>query len=250
MRPQSFIAWYVANGRFLEGPQSCAVRPSSAPLLGVNSSQATSTTVFARHVLSRHSLYCEFFSLFCPSLRQILELLKHAHASGIPFDGPEDGVDTPQLRSLLRRAAASATVLLKNDRSLLPLSNSIKSIAVIGPNAKQAFTSGGGSARLLETYSVSPLEGIRVAAKEIGAEVRYTVGATSHKYLPVLDGYMKYEGGNGALVEFWNHEPVDGWVNQLKDGEKCVWSTPTRGSNCFLMDGIVRCLSFNLVQYG
>ncbi|ETW83697.1 glycoside hydrolase family 3 protein [Heterobasidion irregulare TC 32-1] len=171
-------------------------------------------------------------------VRKILELLKRAHASGIPFDGPEDGVDTPQLRSLLRRAAASAIVLLKNDRSLLPLSGSIKSIAVIGPNAKQAFTSGGGSARLLETYSVSPLEGIRVAAKELGAEVRYTVGATSHKYLPVLDGYMKYEGGNGALVEFWNYEPLDGWVNQLKDGEKCVWSTPTRGSNCFLIDGI------------
>ncbi|KAA1473453.1 glycoside hydrolase family 3 protein [Dentipellis sp. KUC8613] len=175
-------------------------------------------------------------------VRKVLELLKRAHASGIPFNGPEEGVDTPELRALLRRAASDATVLLKNDTSLLPLKSGIKSIAVIGPNAKQAFTSGGGSARLLETYRVSPLEGIKAAAKEIGAEVQYTVGAMTHKYLPVLDGYIHYEGpegkGEGAFLEFWNEEPAKAWLASLVLGEKPVWTTPTRGSFCNLMDGV------------
>ena len=106
------------------------------------------------------------------------------------------------------------------------------------------MTSGGGSARLLSTYTVSPLEGISAAAEEIGAEVRYGIGATSHKYLPLLDPYIKLDDGRpGALVEFWNESPAENFLNIGADVGKpvkqCVWSTPTRGSDCFLMDGIV-----------
>ncbi|KAF8914231.1 glycoside hydrolase family 3 protein [Gymnopilus junonius] len=174
---------------------------------------------------------------------KVLDLLKHAEASGIPFDGPEGSIDTPELRKLLRRAAADAIVLLKNDKSLLPLSNPVKKIAIIGPNAKQAMTSGGGSARLLETYSVSPLEGITVAAKEVNAEVKYALGATSHKYLPLLDPYIfQADGKPGALIEFWNEPPSSDYTSTAPDFGKplqpAVWSTPTLGSNCFLMDGI------------
>ncbi|KAI0321982.1 glycoside hydrolase family 3 protein [Amylostereum chailletii] len=170
---------------------------------------------------------------------KVLELMKRAYASGIPFDGPEEGVDTPELRALLRQAAADAIVLLKNEKTLLPLSVPVKSIAVIGPNAKQAFTSGGGSARLLETYQVSPLEGILVAARESGAKVSYTVGAHTHRFLPLLDGYITRAGGeNGALLEFWNESPTEAWLESLEDGKNSAWSTPTHSSNCFLMDGI------------
>lgn len=176
---------------------------------------------------------------------QILELLKRAYASGIPFDGPEEGVDTPELRALLRTAAADATVLLKNSKSVLPLQTSgLKKIAVIGPNAKIAMTSGGGSARLLSSWTVSPLEGITAAAKEIGAEVSYTIGATSHRYLPLLDPLINTASGDpGAIIEFWNEEPTKSFLDTKFDTSKIPqsdWSTPTLGSNCFLMDGIVR----------
>jgi len=175
-----------------------------------------------------------------------LELLEHAYASGVPFDGPEEEIDTPELRQLLRTAAGDAIVLLKNDKNVLPLSakGNIKTIAVIGPNAKQAMTSGGGSARLLSTYTVSPLEGISAAAKEIGAKVTYGIGASSHKFLPLLDPYMRQKDGQpGALIEFWNESPEGTFLNIDADIGKplkqCVWSTPTLGSNCFLMDGVV-----------
>lgn len=115
---------------------------------------------------------------------------------------------------------------------------------MIGPNAKQAYTSGGGSARLLSTYTVSPLEGITAAAKEFGAEITYGIGATSHKYLPLLDGFMQLEDGkSGALVEFWNENPSGDFLTANADVKgkvnPSVWSTTTSSSNCFLMDGIV-----------
>jgi beta-glucosidase len=178
-------------------------------------------------------------------VRRILELLQHAYASGIPFNAPEEGIDTPELHQLLRTAAADAVVLLKNDKNILPLSTKgdLKKIAVIGPNAKQAMTSGGGSARLLSTYTVSPLEGISTVAKEIGAEVTYGIGAMSHKYLPVLDPYIRREDGQpAALLEFWNDSPEESFLKPNADVSKpikqCVWSTTTKGSSCFLMDGI------------
>lgn len=145
----------------------------------------------------------------------------------------------------MRTAAADAIVLLKNDRGVLPLpSSGLKRIAVIGPNAKQAITSGGGSARLLSTYTVSPLEGIIAVGKEIGAEVVYGIGAMSQKYLPLLDKNIKLADGDpGALVEFWNKSPSPAFLQvntDLKEKlEAYVWSIGTCTSECFFADGVV-----------
>ncbi|KAJ6515569.1 glycoside hydrolase family 3 protein [Mycena sanguinolenta] len=177
-------------------------------------------------------------------VRKILELLKHAQESGIPFDAPEESIDTPELRELLRTAAADAIVLLKNDKQILPLSKDVKKIAVIGPNAKLANTSGGGSARLLSTYTVSPLEGITAVAKEIGAEVKYSIGAATHTFLPLLDPLIqqKSEGEAGAVLEFWNQKPSEDYLqpdaNVNAKLKECDWSTTTLASNCIMFDGI------------
>ncbi|EKM59267.1 glycoside hydrolase family 3 protein [Phanerochaete carnosa HHB-10118-sp] len=155
-------------------------------------------------------------------VRKVLEMLQHAYESGIPFDTPEEPLDTPQVRALLRRAAADAIVLLKNEKSLLPIGAGVHKIAVIGPNAKQAVISGGGSASLPPTYSVSPLEGVTESAKEIGAEVEYTAGTLSYRYLPAIDPYITYDGKRGAFFE----------------AVPAVWSTRTNSAKCFLADGI------------
>jgi beta-glucosidase len=78
--------------------------------------------------------------------------------------------DTPAHRTLTREAARDSIVLLKNERNVLPLDgNRLRSIAVIGPNAAVARLGGGGSARVVPPYSVSPLEGIK---KRVGDHVR------------------------------------------------------------------------------
>src|SRR5579864_1374541 len=73
-------------------------------------------------------------------------------------------------------AARSGMVLLKNDGNLLPLEKgSIKSIAVIGPDAYPAQTGGGGSAEAKPFTPVSYLEGI-VTCLGNGAKVYYARG--------------------------------------------------------------------------
>ncbi|KIP12792.1 glycoside hydrolase family 3 protein [Phlebiopsis gigantea 11061_1 CR5-6] len=175
--------------------------------------------------------------------RKVLGLLQHAYDSGIPFDAPEQTLDTPQVRSLLRKASADAVVLLKNENRVLPIKSDKRKIAVIGPNAKYAVTSGGGSAALLSTYTVSPLEGITAAAKEIGAEVKYTVGSLSHQYLPVIDPYISHGGKDKtAFFEFWNESPTEDFLSTSPDFSNqlppCAWSTKTNSGQCFLADGI------------
>ncbi|KAK7470377.1 hypothetical protein VKT23_001804 [Stygiomarasmius scandens] len=178
-------------------------------------------------------------------VRKILELLQRAFASGIPFDAPEEGVDTPELRQLLRTAAADSVVLLKNEKNILPLKTAVKKIAVIGPNAKFAMTSGGGSARLLESWTVSPLEGIRSWLKEAGSstEVNYTIGATSHKYLPLLSSLTFQDDGSvGGVLEFWNEKPAKDFMDPNADlnapTKESAWSCTSKVTNIFLLDGV------------
>ncbi len=70
-------------------------------------------------------------------------------------------VNTPEHQRIAYRAAVEGITLLKNERGVLPLDiKRIKSIAVIGPNAAVARTTGGGSAMVDPIYSVSPLEAL------------------------------------------------------------------------------------------
>lgn len=183
----------------------------------------------------------------------MLELVKKGIQSGVGFDVEEGTLDTPEQRQVLREAARDAIVLLKNDKKLLPLSNQIKKIAVIGPNAATAMTSGGGSARLLSTYTISPLEGIRAAAKDLGAQVTYTIGATTHKFLPLLNAYIQHNAMGGALVEFWNDKPSSDFTSVAPDFvaplTSPTWTTPTRSTECFFMDHVVRTFNQPTLSY-
>ena len=174
-------------------------------------------------------------------VRKVLGLVSHAIDSGVPFDGPENFVDTPEVRALLRKAAADSIVLLKNDKHLLPFKPEIKTIAVIGPNAKYATIAGGGSASLRPSYSVSPLEGVTAAAKKLGAEVEYCAGVNVHKALPIIDILIDK---SATLLEFWNESPTADFLDPGADITKpvpsAVWSTPTETGNCLLADGVVR----------
>lgn len=158
----------------------------------------------------------------------------------------------------MRVAAAASVVLLKNKDAILPLRrtdrNPLNKIAVIGPNAKDAMTSGGGSARLLSTYTVSPLEGIRNAVGE-HVSVDYAVGVRAYKYPPLLDACIQQHGGGGAqgaTVEFWNELPSEDFLGTkpnfgrpLRNG---VWKTSTRSTECFFVDGIVCLCIFTLLM--
>jgi beta-glucosidase len=79
----------------------------------------------------------------------------------------------------MRSLAAESIVLLKNEGKLLPLScDSLKSIAIVGGNAKADIISGGGSASLTPSFVVNPFEGI-VNGLSKQTQVHYTEGVQS-----------------------------------------------------------------------
>ena len=71
-------------------------------------------------------------------------------------------VNSPDNRKIAYETSLASIVLLKNENNLLPLQkDKVKSIGVIGPNAKIARTGGGGSSLVSPIKPVSPLEGIK-----------------------------------------------------------------------------------------
>ena len=148
------------------------------------------------------------------SVRRLLRIIIKSGAFNHPEDRPEQAVDKPEHRALARRAAAEGIVLLKNDRNVLPLSTDrIRSLAVIGPNARVARIMGGGSSHVNPHYAVTPFDGI---AGKVGDAVKigFEVGCTNHKLLPLVNpAWLTPSGGQvgrGLTLEFFNNPDCSG----------------------------------------
>ncbi len=110
--------------------------------------------------------------------RKVLRLLLLAERVGALGDaGPAGRAAVPAIDgpAFARDAAVAGTVLLRNDGTLPLEAASLGSVAVIGQNARDARTQGGGSATVVPAHVVSPLEGLRAALP--GVEVSYELGA-------------------------------------------------------------------------
>jgi beta-glucosidase len=104
-----------------------------------------------------------------------------------------------------RESAIAGTVLLTND-GILPIAPaSVASVAVIGQNARDARTQGGGSATVIPERIVSPLEGVRDAFAD--ADVRYELGAVVQEgvaELPLAQLRNPATGQPGLRVSFFD----------------------------------------------
>jgi len=96
----------------------------------------------------------------------------------VDAEAAETRVHTSAHQGLALQAAREGVVLLKNEKGLLPLSKSIRRIAVIGPNADHARNQLGDytSATILQPI-LTVLEGVR---RKVGpeTEVRYAKGCS------------------------------------------------------------------------
>ena len=108
---------------------------------------------------------------------KVLRILRLAARVG-GLDGAAPACPAPvDIPRQLRTTAAASFVLVRNERSLLPLDRSgLGRVALIGPNAEMARTLGGGSATVYPPYSVSPLDGLRAA----GLDVTFAPGTLGH----------------------------------------------------------------------
>jgi beta-glucosidase len=116
-------------------------------------------------------------------VRRLLGVIEKVGLFENPELQPERAEDKPEHRATIREAAREAIVLLKNEKSLLPLEG-VRSVAVIGPYARSAQILGGGSAGVTPHYAVSPFDGIRIARKNINVET--APGCFIYKNLPAI----------------------------------------------------------------
>lgn len=183
--------------------------------------------------------------------RRVLQLIKAAVQSGIKFDGVEGNNDTPKNRALLRRAAADAVVLLKNDAKVLPLkADKVKKVAVIGSAASLHHTSGGGAASVhVEAFVDTPLDGIQDLAQQEGIEVQYAIGNQTHLFTPLISPYLslptdvaKTEQGV-AVIEFWKKQPDARWCDPVANVQPSAVPDHrliSKTAKCLMMDGAPR----------
>ncbi|MEU3465649.1 glycoside hydrolase family 3 C-terminal domain-containing protein [Streptomyces sp. NPDC006733] len=81
-----------------------------------------------------------------------------------PTGSPAQPATSAAHKASAAQLAAEGTVLLKNSGHVLPLPSSTASIAVIGTASDNARTSGGGSAHVQSSGTITPLQGIRARA--------------------------------------------------------------------------------------
>jgi beta-glucosidase len=118
--------------------------------------------------------------------------------------------DSSAHRDVAREAERKAIVLLKNT-GVLPLSSSVRKLAVIGPAADDPVALLG-NYHGISSKQVTPLEGITRQFE--GAQVRYALGATYTQSTPsFVPGELLAPaegGGRGLTVEYFDNPDLQG----------------------------------------
>ncbi len=155
-------------------------------------------------------------------VRDLLLLANRTKADERSADDPEQSVDDPAERALTRRAAIGGTVLLRNDpvdgSTVLPFdAATIRSIAIIGPNASIDRCMGGGSASLTPFRHRTLLSAITQRfgpGTAADATIVYEPGVRIDRLTPVVrkGQLVRPDGGPGLRVSYVNGTDWDGEV--------------------------------------
>jgi beta-glucosidase len=109
-------------------------------------------------------------------IRNILRLMLRLNMLGDERENRKSGTyNAPSHREAALATARESVILLKNEENRLPISKKVKTIAVIGRNAEQIHSNGGGSAEIKALYEIPPLMGLKT---KLGGnvEVKYAGG--------------------------------------------------------------------------
>jgi beta-glucosidase len=146
---------------------------------------------------------------------KVRRILRVAFSAGL-FDKSTrpDSTIFEQHKPLALKAALEAITLLKNENTILPIDkNKCKTIAVIGPNAAEAVTGGGGSSFVSPYYSVSPLKGLQ---DRYGDTIKflYAIGDSTPRprLTPMSSSFIftPDKKQNGLLGEYFNNKLLEG----------------------------------------
>jgi len=175
-------------------------------------------------------------------VRRILRVMSKIGLLDDGYTAPEGALDTAKHRHLAQQVAEESMVLLKNDDSLLPFDDAtIKTLAVVGPNADVDRMGGGGSSTVTPFETVTVLEGLIERCKSAGIDVKYALGCNMPADLPPIEKTLisTPDGEMGFKAEYFDTSEMT--------GEPCIVTTedtiyfdwgggtpdPSLRNNCF-----------------
>ena len=119
-----------------------------------------------------------------------------------------DVISSEKNNELATQAARESMVLLEN-KGVLPLSKSIKTIAVVGPNADDVeLLNGNYGGTPTDAHKHSLLEGIKAAVP--GAKIIYNKACELNDEYTTVHHLQDFNDGKGVKVEFWNNKELQG----------------------------------------
>jgi beta-glucosidase len=120
-----------------------------------------------------------------------------------------DVISSEKHHALAVQAAREAMVLLENNNNTLPLSKSIKTLAVLGPNADDiGLLNGNYGGTPTKAHQHSLLEGIKNAVP--GAKIIYQKACELNDEYTTVHHIQDFNGGRGLYIEFWNNKDLEG----------------------------------------
>ena len=121
----------------------------------------------------------------------------------------EDVISSEAFDELATQAARESMVLLKNNGGVLPLSKSVKNIAVVGPNADDIeLLNGNYGGTPTKEHQHSLLEGIRKAIPD--ANILYRKACELDDEYATIPHLGDFNDGKGVKVEFFNNNLLSG----------------------------------------
>ena len=118
--------------------------------------------------------------------------------------GPEV-ISSEKNDAMAIQAARESMVLLENKGAVLPLPKSIKTLAVLGPNADDVnMLNGNYGGTPTEAHQHSLLSGIKAAVP--GANIIYNKACELNDEYATIHHLQDFNDGKGVKVEFWNTE--------------------------------------------
>mgnify|MGYP002521205641 CR=1 FL=1 len=142
--------------------------------------------------------------------------------------GP-DVISSEKHDQLATQAARESMVLLENNKAVLPLSKSIKTLAVLGPNADDVeLLNGNYGGTPTETHQHSLLSGIKAALPN--TKIIYQKACELNDEFNTIHHLQEFNDGKGLLVEFWNNRDTNfenpdksGYYNELNFSTFGAW---------------------------
>ena len=128
---------------------------------------------------------------------------------------PASNISSEEHDILATQAARESMVLLEN-KGVLPLSKSIKTLAVIGPNADDVeLLNGNYGGTPTKEHQHSLLSGIKAAVP--GANIIYRKACELNDEFITVPHLQEFNDGKGMKVEFWNDRNTN-FENPVKSG--------------------------------